>query len=577
MSLWFATAVARPEWRRSLHVALVVVIAVWTFYLAALWATTSEESPAITESTPGQLALWLSEQAEEDDPESLLGQYARSRLASDESAEQLSTRFLREVRLILSVHSFFIGTLALSTGFSIWRRGMYRQQLLVLLLLANVANLFMYTPATHLGFFYSEVAIGWILLVVISTQSGQKSRVVAFFAFVCALLLGWELVKWGADLLDYRVTRSLPAWDYATYPDLVSAMDALEVGELDAVVADRRELDDLMPPHPAAARQTEEERNALPRQALRYERIFKRTESFFLFPVKPDFLPRLTIAMRAENAGRWSSAADLHSLNIATDTGSYADERYLSAPRQVVLLNLRIFNDLNLPHLQSIARAFLQPARRNGPFLLISILSGAAVYTLSEAALGFAIGATLGFILGSIFAHSRLLERSLLPFVVASQTVPILAFAPMVVIWLGASAVSVAVIAAYLTFFPVTINTLRGLLSPSPTALELMQSYAANRMQTLWKLLIPAALPHIFTALKVSATASVIGAIIGEMPSGISAGLGRAILNFAVDYSMVSTPKLWASIVSTAGIGILFFITVTVVEWRVLRNTRRES
>ena len=262
---------------------------------------------------------------------------------------------------------------------------------------------------------------------------------------------------------------------------------------------------------------------------------------------------------------------------MVTDEGSFADERYLAEPRSLVLLNLRIFNDLNLPHLQSIAQAFLQPARRNGPFLLISILSGAGLFTLSEAALGFAIGAALGFVLGTIFAHSPFLERSLLPFVVASQTVPILAFAPMVVIWLGASAVSVAVIAAYLTFFPVTINTLRGLLSPSPIALELMRSYAASRLETLWKLRIPAALPYIFTALKVSATASVVGAIIGELPSGISAGLGRAILNFSSDYSLVSTPKLWASIVTAAGIGILFFVTVSLVEWRALRQTRNVS
>ena len=104
-----------------------------------------------------------------------------------------------------------------------------------------------------------------------------------------------------------------------------------------------------------------------------------------------------------------------------------------------------------------------------------------------------------------------------------------------------------------------------------------MRSYAANKLETLWKLRIPAALPYIFTALKVSATASVVGAIIGELPSGISDGLGRAILNFSSDYSLVSTPKLWASIVTAAGIGILFFVTVSIVEWRVLRNTRKVS
>ena len=135
------------------------------------------------------------------------------------------------------------------------------------------------------------------------------------------------------------------------------------------------------------------------------------------------------------------------------------------------------------------------------------------------------------------------MERGLLPYVVASQTVPILAIAPMVVIWLGASQLSVAVIAAYLTFFPVTINTMRGMQSPEAAQVELMRSYASNRWTIMWKLRFPAALPYIFTALKVSATASVVGAIIGELPSGIGDGLGRAILDFSSDYSMISTPK----------------------------------
>ena len=486
-------------------------------------------------------------------------------------------RLLTEVRALVVIYAFSAGIVALVAAHLVWRRSNLRQHVLVAVLLATMAMLFTYSPATNLALFYSLVAIGVILLVALSADAGRKSRLIAFFAFVSALLLCWEMVKLGADLLGYRVTQPMPGWNYTTYPDLTSALDALEAGELDAVVADRRLLNDLMPPHPVATRQTEEERNTLPRQGLRYARIFARTERYLLFPIDPNFLPRLTIAVREEDAGRWSSAAELHSLNIATDVGSYADERYLSAPRSLVLLNLRIFNDKNLPHLQNIARAFLQPARRNGPFLLISILSSAAVFTLSEAALGFAIGAALGFTLGAVFAHSPLLERSFLPFVVASQTVPILAFAPMVVIWLGASEVSVAVIAAYLTFFPVTINTLRGLLSPSPTALELMRSYAASRIETLWKLRFPTALPYIFTALKVSATASVVGAIIGELPSGISDGLGRAILNFSSDYSLVSTPKLWASIVTAAGIGILFFVSVTLVEWRVLRHSRQMS
>ena len=125
--------------------------------------------------------------------------------------------------------------------------------------------------------------------------------------------------------------------------------------------------------------------------------------------------------------------------------------------------------------------------------------------------------------LAILFAHSSLLQRGLLPYVVASQTVPILAIAPMVVIWMsraGRSSWSVPMIAAYLTFFPVAIYTLRGLTSVPQTSLELMQTYAASRWEILIKLRLPNALPQIFTALKISATASVVGAIIGELPSG---------------------------------------------------------
>lgn len=232
----------------------------------------------------------------------------------------------------------------------------------------------------------------------------------------------------------------------------------------------------------------------------------------------------------------------------------------------------KIASDLNLPHVWDIAGAFSQPARRNGP-PLASILFKAALFTFREAVVGFAIGALLGLTLGIVFTHFHLLERGCMPYVVGSQTVPILAIAPMVIIWLKAGWVSVAVIAAYLTFFPVTINTLRGLRSPNPMALELMRSYAASDWDTLWKLRFPSALPYIFTALKIAATASVVGAIIGELPSGIRSGLGGAILNFN-QYYISGPAKLWATIIVSALVGIAFYIIINIAEWLVLHNRR---
>jgi NitT/TauT family transport system permease protein len=221
-------------------------------------------------------------------------------------------------------------------------------------------------------------------------------------------------------------------------------------------------------------------------------------------------------------------------------------------------------NDRTMPHIHDMLRQFFEPSRRNGP-LLIAVLLQAAAFTAKEAVVGFLIGASVGFVIGVLLAHVRLLERGLLPYIVASQTVPILAIAPMVVVWMGAGLFSVAVIAAYLTFFPVAINTLRGLRSSDPRAHELMASYAADRWRVLWKLEVPASLPFLFTALRIAAPASVVGAIIGELPSSIQGGLAGAILNFN-QYYVSNPPALWATNVVAALLGLAFFGAVVLVE-----------
>ena len=228
----------------------------------------------------------------------------------------------------------------------------------------------------------------------------------------------------------------------------------------------------------------------------------------------------------------------------------------------------------SMPHSWDIVEAMFRPARRGGEDILLVILAEAALFTLREAVLGFVIGGLFGFSLAVVFVRSPLAERSLMPYVVASQTVPIIAVAPMVVLWAGSNDwpqwIAVAFIASYLTFFPVTINTLRGLQSPEPTASELMRSYAASPGQVLRKLQIPAALPYIFTALKISATASVIGAIIGELPAGFPDGLGRVLLNFASTFS-TSPEKLFATVIMSALAGIVFVGAVSLAERLVVR------
>jgi NitT/TauT family transport system permease protein len=190
-------------------------------------------------------------------------------------------------------------------------------------------------------------------------------------------------------------------------------------------------------------------------------------------------------------------------------------------------------------------------------------------FTIYEAIVGFLIGGLAGFALGVVFAHSRLLERGCLPYLVASQTIPILAIAPMVVIWLGRGFMSIALIASYLTFFPVAINTLRGLNAVDPEALELMQSYAASRREILIKLRIPSSLPYLFTALKISSTASIIGALIAEM-TGTQQGLGWNLVYFAQYYNS-NPPNLWAAIIISGIIGLIFYGVIVWAERRVVK------
>ena len=230
--------------------------------------------------------------------------------------------------------------------------------------------------------------------------------------------------------------------------------------------------------------------------------------------------------------------------------------------------------DLTMPHIHDIVGQLFEPSRTNGP-LLIEVLWHSALFTAKEAAVGLLLGALIGFSIGVVLHHSKLLARGFLPYIVASQTVPILAIAPMVVVWTGSRGLpawgSVAVIAAYLTFFPVTINTMRGLDSADPRALELMRSYASSTWSILWKVKVPASLPFLFTALKVSATASVVGAIIGELPSSIQDGLGGAILNFN-QYYLSSPPSLWATNLIASLLGISFYLSIALLEKLVVRK-----
>ncbi len=181
---------------------------------------------------------------------------------------------------------------------------------------------------------------------------------------------------------------------------------------------------------------------------------------------------------------------------------------------------------------------------------------------------------SVGLGLAILLVHVRVLERGLVPLLVASQTVPIIAIAPVVVVGLKAGWFGVAIVATYLTFFPVTIAALRGMRSADPRAFELMRSYAAGRRTILTKLRLPSSPPYLFTAFRIAATASVVGAIVGEFPAGIREGLGGALLQ-SMQYYAFSPEDLWAAILMCAVVGIIAFAAVVIAERVALRNYRR--
>src|SRR5580698_3321868 len=173
--------------------------------------------------------------------------------------------------------------------------------------------------------------------------------------------------------------------------------------------------------------------------------------------------------------------------------------------------------------------------------------------TLSATAVGFAIGALFGIVLAVLIVHMRTLEKSLLPWIICSQMVPILAIAPIIIVVFGAIGIRglfpKSIISAYLCFFPITIGMVKGLTSPDPLQLELMQTWSADTRQILWKLRWPAAVPYLVASLKVAITISLIGAIVAELPTGAEAGIGARLLSGSY-YGQ--TVQLWAALVAAA-------------------------
>jgi len=193
--------------------------------------------------------------------------------------------------------------------------------------------------------------------------------------------------------------------------------------------------------------------------------------------------------------------------------------------------------------------------------------------TLSSTLLGFAVGGLLGILLAVGIVHVKTLEKSLMPWVISSQTIPILAIAPMIIVVLGAiglkGLIPKAIISTYLCFFPVTIGMVKGLRSPEVLQMDLMRTYAADRWQTFWKLRWPASMPFLFASCKVAIAISLVGAIVGELPTGARAGLGARLLTGSY-YGQ--TIQIWSALITAAILAACLVALVGLTERQVLER-----
>lgn len=193
--------------------------------------------------------------------------------------------------------------------------------------------------------------------------------------------------------------------------------------------------------------------------------------------------------------------------------------------------------------------------------------------TISATLLGFGMGTGLGMILAIGIVHNRAMDASVMPWAIASQTIPILAIAPMIIVVMNALGVQglipKAIISAFLSFFPVLVGMVKGLRSPERGDLDLMATYFASPAQILWKLRLPAAMPYLFTSLKVGIAASLVGAIVGEMPTGAVAGLGARLLSGSY-YGQ--TVQIWAALFAAALVAASLVGLVGAVERVTLRR-----
>ncbi|AQS47698.1 MULTISPECIES: ABC transporter permease [Thioclava] len=193
--------------------------------------------------------------------------------------------------------------------------------------------------------------------------------------------------------------------------------------------------------------------------------------------------------------------------------------------------------------------------------------------TLSATLAGFALGTGLGILLAVGITHSRAMDLSVMPWAIASQTIPILAIAPMVIVVLASLGVTgllpKAIIAAYLSFFPVLVGMVKGLRAPDHMQLDLLKTYNASQGATFWKLRLPSSMPYLFASLKVGVAASLVGTIVAELPAGATRGLGARLLSGSY-YGQ--TVQIWSALFAAAALAAILVVVVGIIEQITLKR-----
>ena len=243
-------------------------------------------------------------------------------------------------------------------------------------------------------------------------------------------------------------------------------------------------------------------------------------------------------------------------------------------------------NDTAMPHLWEMLSRYVEPEMRgpNSRMIWMVVLQG-AWYSFRLALVGFVIGSSIGVALAALMTRFRTMERGLLPYLVVSQTVPLIALAPLVVSWGGKLHIfgftwprwlSASVLGAFLAFFPIAVGTLRGLKSAPAASLELMESYAASWKQTLFKLRFPAAIPYMVPAFKLGASGSVIGVVVAEISTGLKGGIGRLIIEYARQ-ATGDPAKVFTAVFGAAGLGLAMAGLVALADVLLMRNRPKET